>query len=469
MSNRHLAWIRNVKSRLAQHVTAKTAEHTTTSIQYTNVVDTYFSAQRDQVAAAAAPFLVLPSCLLPVSHAVATVDPHTATPLFVHRDAQSHQVRAYVNQCRHRGARLITNSNNKPGSLQFPTTTTLIRGSALVCPYHAFTYDVTTGALKGVPGGTVGFPCLNKEQHGLHKHVDCFETAGGIWLGKKDSDSASSGSGWPSIHAELSCLLPPPSSSTSSQSENDNNLVGYHEWQLDANWQLLVETFLEAYHVNHLHKQTLALVAHPSNVMITDVLDSYSLRMTVPLKNVDTTNPPTLLNDDDDDVHDDEEELESFWSQTTTTYLLFPNTAISLFKRFILFLSIVPTSDGNNKENTNSTQPSCKSHVRAWAVARRNLASGSSSNSNGDDSGNRDAMLALARRDYESVIRGIEEDWECAEGIQSGLMAARANNNKSNTTPTFSHGCFEGNNVAFLHHVGLVSQELLLQDRQKDK
>jgi nitrite reductase/ring-hydroxylating ferredoxin subunit len=185
-SSRNLAWIRNVQRRLAQHVTAKTTEHTTTKVHYTNAMETYFSAQRDQVAknAATAPYLVMPSCLLPASHAVAvTVDPtsNSNTPLFVHRNAQSHQVRAYKNQCRHRGAQLIKNNSSKPGLLP---TTTPIRGSAIICPYHSFTYDVTTGALKGIPGGSIGFPCLNKEQHGLHP-VDCFETAGGIWLGER--------------------------------------------------------------------------------------------------------------------------------------------------------------------------------------------------------------------------------------------------------------------------------------------
>jgi phenylpropionate dioxygenase-like ring-hydroxylating dioxygenase large terminal subunit len=309
---------------------------------------------------------------------------------------------------------------------------------------------VTTGALKGIPAGSIGFPCLNKEQHGLHP-VDCFETAGGIWLGTNQNNNDSAAR-WSTIDAELSSLLPPPSINNNDD-DDDGNFVGYREWKLDANWQLLVETFLEAYHVNHLHKNTLGLVAHP-NLMITDILDSYSLRMTVPLKNFDTTNI-------DEDVDDEElESSSSFWSQTTTTYFLFPNTAVSLFKRFILFLSIVPSSDVNTEHNNNNNnkQPSCKSHVRAWAIARN-----CSSNADDDDNNNedKDARMATARRDYESVIRGIEEDWECAEGIQSGLMAARANNNNNN----HAHGCFEGNNVAFLHHVGLVSQELLKRDR----
>jgi carnitine monooxygenase subunit len=60
-------------------------------------------------------------------------------------------LRAFANVCRHRGSRLVDGD----------------RGCArkLVCPYHAWTYDLD-GSLAGVPDGA-GYPGLDKARHGL--------------------------------------------------------------------------------------------------------------------------------------------------------------------------------------------------------------------------------------------------------------------------------------------------------------
>jgi phenylpropionate dioxygenase-like ring-hydroxylating dioxygenase large terminal subunit len=220
------------------------------------------------------------------------------------------------------------------------------------------------------------------------------------------------------MDAELEPLLPPPQNDPKEQLEDP--LVGYREWNIRANWQLLVETFLESYHVSTLHRDTSGLVAH-SNVMVTDVLDERSLRMTVPLKNFSATSVP---NDD------------SFFGQTTTTYFVFPNSAIRFFKRFALFLSIVPTGDS-------------ESRIRSWGLGYGAVE-------------NRD----LQRRDLSSVLAGIEEDWQCSEDIQCGLDAAysRVPRDAQETSPAFTYGRFEGCNVLFLHNVGAAAAAMKNQD-----
>lgn len=61
------------------------------------------------------------------------------------------EVRAFTNVCRHRGSRIVDGS----------------RGCAkkLVCPYHAWTYDLD-GKLTGVPDSAT-YPTLDKERQGL--------------------------------------------------------------------------------------------------------------------------------------------------------------------------------------------------------------------------------------------------------------------------------------------------------------
>jgi hypothetical protein len=106
---------------------------------------------------------------------------------------------------------------------------------------------------------------------------------------------------------------------------------------------------------------------------------------------------------------------------------------MSIFKRFLLVLSIQPATTSGNREQPSGTS----SWVRAWGMTHTL-----------DEE-------EPAHRDFESVIRGIEEDWECAQDIQQGLL-----NGRPPDSLTFTFGRFEGNDVTFLENVGVVAQRL---------
>ena len=429
-----LQWVRQVHARLAQHL-----QHQTTDLMAPAVVPSslagnlYFSKERDDVARAA-PAFVLPSCLLPPAHVVAEYLPSTQTPIFLHREATSGGglVRAYVNQCRHRGAALIS---PKTATVSQPRRW---KGAALTCPYHAWTYDVRNGHLKKVPGEQDGFPSLDKTKLGLQP-MECTEIAGGIWVGGEQMSWS-----FDEIDQELKDLWLDPLVVADNDDNNNNNnnhkssttvptsrLVGFREWTLQANWQLIVETFLESYHVQFLHQNTLGLVTH-GNRMVVDRLDHRSLRHTVPLSNFqpipDSSSSSLPLQA--------ASAQDPFFAQTTTTYFLFPNVAISLFKRFAMFLSILPAEPATSGGGSSSS--SSVSRVRAWGVTHATAL--------GEE-------LGKQQRDFESVLKGIEEDWECTETIQRGL--------KPETR--VQHGRFEGNNVDFLRHVGELSEQIKRQ------
>jgi phenylpropionate dioxygenase-like ring-hydroxylating dioxygenase large terminal subunit len=413
----HKSWTCQVRKRLAKHLRNNgSTDLRTTKLHRFNPLETYYSPARDRVARQA-PLILMPSNILPPGHVVAT-NIAGGLSLLIHRDRESPKVlRGYLNRCRHRGSSLVKSNTPVP-----------LKSSALTCPYHGWTYDVMTGNLKHVPGEIEGFPCLNKNDIGLKK-MDCFESAGAIWLKYPSKDKTNDSQlqfSYSAIDSELSSLAALPTYKQSQPNNTNNNLLRYREWNINANWQLLVETFLESYHVKYLHNDTLGIVAH-SNVMVTDVLDDYSARMTVPLKSFDTD---SMGNDNDDNDDDD-----SFWDQTTTTYHLFPNAAISIFKRFILYLSIQPIGP-------DTEQPSTSSLVQVWGVPRSYT---------GDAETNE---RTLQERDMESVIRGIEEDWECAEDIQQGLVAQNGGDDES----LFSYGRYEGNNVHFLRNVEKFSK-----------
>jgi len=88
----------------------------------------------------------------------------TGTPILVTRTREG-QVKAYVNVCRHRGARIVTDTSG--------TTSTFS------CPYHSWTYDLD-GQLRGMRQ-PFGFGDLDKDQHGLVE-LPAFERFGLIWV-----------------------------------------------------------------------------------------------------------------------------------------------------------------------------------------------------------------------------------------------------------------------------------------------
>ena len=64
---------------------------------------------------------------------------------------QDMQLRAFTNVCRHRGSRLVDGASGC--------------AKKLVCPYHAWTYDLD-GRLTGVPD-SASYPTLDKGKAGL--------------------------------------------------------------------------------------------------------------------------------------------------------------------------------------------------------------------------------------------------------------------------------------------------------------
>ncbi|HEV7536516.1 MAG TPA: aromatic ring-hydroxylating dioxygenase subunit alpha, partial [Acidimicrobiia bacterium] len=138
--------------------------------------------------------------------------------------------RAMVNTCRHRGARLLEG-----------------RGRAsrcIVCPYHSWTYDLT-GALTAQPGAGDAFADVDRGHLGL-RPVPLAEGHGLIFV-RPDSDE-------PIDLDAVLCGLGPELDSY--------KLASYHHIETRThvqpfNWKFVIDTFLEAYHIFSLHKQSI--------------------------------------------------------------------------------------------------------------------------------------------------------------------------------------------------------------------
>ncbi len=142
-------------------------------------------------------------------------------------------VRAFLNICRHRGGRVFT-GRGRPGR-------------ALKCPYHSWAYDLN-GDLLGQPLARDAFAALERTELALVQ-LPVAERFGLILV------SLSADRGEPiDVAGELAGLGP----EIGEWGFADWTFYDSREAVFDANWKLIRDTFLEAYHVFSLHRNTLA-------------------------------------------------------------------------------------------------------------------------------------------------------------------------------------------------------------------
>jgi len=150
------------------------------------------------------------------------------TPVLLTRTGEG-VVKAFANVCRHRGAKLCSETES-------------VKGSRVSCPYHAWTYDLT-GKLVGVPRQEI-FPGLDKSQLGLIP-LPCVEAGGLIWV-------------------HLDPHAAPDFSSVQGELGEDLDALGLGSmhiyrratFEVKANWKLVMDSMLDSYHVTRLHKDS---------------------------------------------------------------------------------------------------------------------------------------------------------------------------------------------------------------------
>ncbi len=155
------------------------------------------------------------------------------------------EIRAFLNVCRHRGARLATE----------PCGEVVDVGKAIQCPYHAWSYGLD-GRLLGAPN--LGHDeRLDRESFGLLK-VRCEVWQGMVWLNLADEAESPGG---------VAAQLDPPLLQRFGTLDIFNRYgvggltVGKSiSYEIASNWKLVVENFMECYHCAPVHPELVRLL-----------------------------------------------------------------------------------------------------------------------------------------------------------------------------------------------------------------
>jgi phenylpropionate dioxygenase-like ring-hydroxylating dioxygenase large terminal subunit len=275
------------------------------------------------------------------------------------------RARVFRNACRHRGMALVEGTGCS---------------HALVCRYHGWTYRLD-GTLAHVPHADA-FPDLNVSTRGLVQ-VTSSEVDGLIVIGALEPDAAQS-----SLRA---CAADAMAALTEGSPWRDKlvpaqRLLVWQSAVRNINWKVLIEQFLEGYHIRTTHRETFFPLQYDDlNVVETFGPNS---RITFPYRNIERLR----------------HRPESTWTtkqRMTFVYQLFPNAMVVTFPDQVTVVVVDPIDVDH-------------SMIITYTVATPEVAEA--------------VLIASAQQDGASTVptlleRGVLEDNEMSEGVQRGLRA----------------------------------------------
>jgi phenylpropionate dioxygenase-like ring-hydroxylating dioxygenase large terminal subunit len=266
-------------------------------------------------------------------------------------------VRAFQNVCRHRGMRIAADSGC---------------ANAFVCPYHGWTYELD-GRLRHIPHAE-GFPGLDKKDHGLVQ-LQAIESHGLVFVSQAPKGTQAQLAGLPQLIGK------------------DQKLYATSARVTEANWKVVLEGFLEGYHIRVTHPETFFPYGF-DNLNVVEHVGPHS-RVTYPFRRIEKLAA----------VPANERNVMGF---VTFVYHIFPNALITMLSNHTNLLVLEPLS-----------------------VDRTNVVAYSLTNWTGDPA----AALAAATKDSTFTEIGASEDRAVVSAIQRGIV--------SNANESFVFGRYE--------------------------
>lgn len=146
---------------------------------------------------------------------------------------RSGEAKGYLNVCRHRGAKVCTEESGETRNFQ--------------CQYHAWTYDLE-GKLIAAPNLTK-MPDIGREEYGLRK-VHVREWIGYVWVSLADEPDSFEETVVGDVRTRLGDVEPLEHYGI------ENLALGKRiRYEVNANWKLIIENFMECYHCATIHPE----------------------------------------------------------------------------------------------------------------------------------------------------------------------------------------------------------------------
>ena len=316
------------------------------------------------------PVPIIPSVRLPEAGTVLAHNEY-GLPLLIVRGKDG-SLKLFLNACQHKGAKLVEEC-----SVQ--------KLSRLTCPYHSWTYGLD-GKLLAIARQDA-FEAIDKADFPLTE-LPVKECGGIIWgildrHAKGDFSSIT-----PDIEADLKSLEIPTA-----------HLYGHHTFELDANWKLVLEPFMESYHVPRLHASSIGKLFGD----VTRIIDMLGLHQRKVAGKINYQ--PEMLEETGTNIH----------KTVTFAYQLFPNAVLITSPYYTSLMILMPISERKTK-------------VDYYMLTLEEPKT--------------DKGRDLYKRSYDLVLKVFgEEDFRAAqisqEGLDSGALDKMTYGGMENTIPMY--------------------------------
>ena len=228
------------------------------------------------------------------------------TSLLLVRDT-SGVARAYINACRHRGARLAEGRGTK---------------ASFSCPFHAWNWGLD-GRIIARPNSHDGFAQADARYEQLLE-VACYETAGLIFVLLEGDD----------IEGKVNELMGSSLSDIANFDIANTQYIDSRVTELDCNYKFFLDGFAETYHIAPLHKNTISPFYYSHSTLVERMAGV--VHLVSPRKTIDKEFEKPLA------------EQGLVLPYCTTEYMLAPNAMLTHQVDHIQFWRVYPV-DGANR------------------------------------------------------------------------------------------------------------------------